>query len=515
MPLISSDLERARMDLDLHQIPAHERRNKIQLGSMTNEDFRWWILGEACQSIQEATVTDVTWWAERHTVLKHQFILLRFEHADYGGLTTAYEVRMERAGKVIFSRHSQAIDKATVSVRPSSADPSFFDNYKLLFALLNHRVLVPPPSPGHVTDERPDPLFIEGYDRFTPPEALKHKENEREETFHYNAFVDFLDQKWRGPAPRLLDHTNYSLTSANCFWYSRLLFHAIALRHYSFPILATSTEAWKYVIPRTADNLKYGTGRVTEARWRTHDPSSISLLFRYLHYEEWRNGILMYRRLVMIQASLLFLATTPAVGYGLYRFHILLLKDTTASKATQMADSVLVLPLIGLDGRFTAPWAARGDYIPAPVPLVRARVADTRTAAGKNAIIVAYKPRDIPLPWENEPQIFAEKRQDYEAALQRLRKKEIGRRVNLIQMLGCNFLLRQKLNFSIEMSDETRSTLRLPEMPEGNGFNTLSTLERTSETGMGNYGRNMILRVVAAIQLGEVEEKPESRTDRF
>jgi hypothetical protein len=53
------------------------------------------------------------------------------------------------------------------------------------------------------------------------------------------------------------------------------------------------------------------------------------------------------------------------------------------------------------DGRFTAPWAARGDYIPAPVPLVRARVADTRTAAGKNAIIVAYKPRDIPLPWEN------------------------------------------------------------------------------------------------------------------
>jgi hypothetical protein len=52
-------------------------------------------------------------------------------------------------------------------------------------------------------------------------------------------------------------------------------------------------------------------------------------------------------------------------------------------------------------------------------------------------------------------------------------------------------------------------------MPEGNGFNTLSTLERTYETGMGNYGRNMILRVVAAIQLGEVEEKPESRTDRF
>jgi hypothetical protein len=113
---------------------------------MTNEDFRWWILSEASQSIQDSVITDVTWWEERHTVLKHQFIILRFEHTESGGPKSAYVVRLERAGKAIISLTRPAIDKATISVPSPLVGHKFFDDYKLLFGLLNHPDTVPPPS---------------------------------------------------------------------------------------------------------------------------------------------------------------------------------------------------------------------------------------------------------------------------------------------------------------------------------------------------------------------------------
>jgi hypothetical protein len=88
------------------------RQTNIPLGSMTSEDFYQWISG-ASESIQDSIITDLSWWAQRDTVLHHQFLLLRFEHLELGGSMQFYEVRLERAGKIITSLAGQAIDTAT------------------------------------------------------------------------------------------------------------------------------------------------------------------------------------------------------------------------------------------------------------------------------------------------------------------------------------------------------------------------------------------------------------------
>jgi hypothetical protein len=148
------------------------------------------------------------------------------------------------------------------------------------------------------------------------------------------AFRDFLDEKWRGPPLTLgilggylsiliQEQSLYSLTKANCFWFSQHLMHVIGLRHYSFPFIATSIPNHKFLFPRAQvnpDALSFKEDpRVLEtlARCELHDPSSIGLLFRLLRYEEWRHGILMFRRLILMR-----LATLPivyvATGFGMY-----------------------------------------------------------------------------------------------------------------------------------------------------------------------------------------------------
>ncbi|KAF7350114.1 hypothetical protein MVEN_01313500 [Mycena venus] len=419
----------------------HYRQNNIPLGPMTSKEFSQWING-ASESIQNSIITDLSWWAQRDTVLHHQFLLLRFEHLEPGGSMQFYEVRLERAGKVITSLAGQALDTVIVSIPPPVVDPEFFKGHKLLLALLTHPEIVP--SPHHNPGQNPRSTGDAG-----PPTTNR----EPEEIFHYDAFVDFLDHKWRGPSATLRDlgrylpaivqqNSRYSLASTNCFWFSRLITHTIALRHYSFPHLAISIEPSKYVIPRTADIFDIGT-----ADWRKHDPSSISLLFRYLHYEEWQNGILMYRRLIIIIFSVFPIATCTGVPYVLYRGSdrteewrkvilvvlmgplllflvtgvvILIVRQVvaglTSSTIRRKTDGVMR----ALDREFTAPpQAARGDYVPLPIPLVRVRdeVRHIRLARGGNSTYhmeVARGPRSLPTLWENEHQIFAEKRQDYE-----------------------------------------------------------------------------------------------------
>ncbi|KAJ7889650.1 hypothetical protein B0H13DRAFT_2041111 [Mycena leptocephala] len=72
-----------------------------------------------------------------------------------------------------------------------------------------------------------------------------------------------------------------------------------------------------------------------------------------------------------------------------------------------------------LDREFTAP--PRGDYFPLPIPLIRVRNESTTRVLRRDSEEsttyhkeVAPGPRSLPTLWENEHQIFAEKRQDYE-----------------------------------------------------------------------------------------------------
>jgi hypothetical protein len=297
---------------------------------MTNEDFRWWILSEASQSIRDSVITDVTWWEERHTVLKHQFIILRFEHTESGSPKSAYVVRLERAGKAIISLTRPAIDKATISVSSPLVGHKFFDDYKLLFGLLNHPDTVPPPS----VDPNGEP----------PPTEFSHRPGAHP-IHESEASIGGAEE----PSTDSGSFTSRKRTNEG---------RCSILRPHSWLIVHQETFHYDRSVEvchsRTSSNSHYGTRRVSETQWKRHDPSSISLLFRYLHYEEWRNGILMYRRLVLIIAAILCLGIGAATGYGL--FWLYRVADPTLSKE----GTIVGIVFIGLTAMAIIPPLAMG-----------------------------------------------------------------------------------------------------------------------------------------------------------
>jgi len=126
-----------------------------------------------------------------------------------------------------------------------------------------------------------------------------------------SAFLDVLDEKWRGPPPRLwhiaqyVEHIvalapQYRLASTNCYYFARLLMYTIGLRHYSFSTLAAGRPGHLVI------------------RSRQHDPSGISMLFRFLHEEEKSNGVLLYAKVTTFVQVLSALLLACGWGAGTY-----------------------------------------------------------------------------------------------------------------------------------------------------------------------------------------------------
>ncbi|KAJ7057576.1 hypothetical protein C8F01DRAFT_319683 [Mycena amicta] len=232
---------------------------------MSISQFCSWVRN-AGAGIQQTIIPDIYWWAKIPTplspgsLLKHQFLVSRFHYAG-----VEYELMLERAGKDILDPFRRAVDLATLSIAGHDESPEFYRRHKLVCALLTDTTLVP--------------VGIE-------PHA---------------AFVEFMDYKWRGPPLTLLDlarytetinlyKPKYSLFGGNCYMFSRLVFYAVALRHYSFPFFALSGRH------RIASRIS------THARDFSleYESSSTSRIFNVLYYEEFYSGALLLRRLLII-----------------------------------------------------------------------------------------------------------------------------------------------------------------------------------------------------------------------
>jgi hypothetical protein len=105
----------------------------IPLGSTTIEDFCAWISDKADVAVKDSVITDISWWEEQ-AGLKHQLVLLRFEHTEASGDIRVYYVKLERAGRT--TCNERAIDKATISDCAESSNPLFLDRHMLFFALV-------------------------------------------------------------------------------------------------------------------------------------------------------------------------------------------------------------------------------------------------------------------------------------------------------------------------------------------------------------------------------------------
>ncbi|KAJ7200417.1 hypothetical protein GGX14DRAFT_572180 [Mycena pura] len=446
-----SDIERGHVDVRLETMGG----SAVPLGFMAVEDLCSWITDKAAPSLKAARITDIAWWQET-AGLQHQWILLRFEHMDAIGDLHVHYLRLERAGMMAWNR--RAIDKAKISEDAEVSNSGFVEENLLFCALCR---------------KRDTEILPAGIGDLAIP-----------------AFQDFLDQKWRGPPATLADlarylkvivslEPNYTLWMSNCFWFSRLIIHVIGLRHYSFPLIATQINPLRFSVPtpyseeyltwsnpgpseRPHPNSRRVPDReqasLAEEHRQRHDPSSIGVLFRFLHYEERQNGILMFRRIVWICFSLPSLGIAALVVYKLTRRHMdsqegssgmlkaVDLLTIVASVGTFIGLPVLAacmflfLPiarvLVALLTRWlirtpTArlvefiertsdrPDSARGEFLPAKIPFFPA-IHIWRGSFRRYLARINTGRRKLPAPWEQEAQIYLPARQDYNAALQQM-----------------------------------------------------------------------------------------------
>ncbi|KAJ7842405.1 hypothetical protein B0H13DRAFT_2365242 [Mycena leptocephala] len=331
--------------------------SRITQRTMTIQELSAWV-SSAHANVQEIAITDILWWAKR-SVLRHQFLVLRF---DYAGAT--YELTIERVGKLLLSPSQTAVDQAEFRVAPAGRDAEFEKKNKLLFGLL--------------TDEK---LLPNGY--------VSHP-----------AFVDFVDHKWCGPRAKLSDiaryaalvrsqEIRYSITRANCYFFARVLFHTIALRHYSLPLLTSSDPLWYFALTTGRDNrspkLSLNAGVVWESNksFNRFDPSSTGIVFRFLLRQGDSNSATFWTRFI-------FIFTIPMILGA-------------AGGAIAEAE----LPFV----------QRRGDYTPILIPTTAKTWSEAKVI---RKMRTEYTPvnetREMPTLWEHEEQVYPEGREEYRAA---------------------------------------------------------------------------------------------------
>ncbi|KAJ7059118.1 hypothetical protein C8F01DRAFT_1301417 [Mycena amicta] len=399
--------------------------------------------------LQTALITDVSWWEESQTILRHQFLILRF---DLGGIL--YDMRIERVGKLITSPTRRAIDSVTIT-RAAAFDEAFYKVNYLLFALLTHRNLVPECTV----------LF---------KLALMNELSKFSSVLRFRR-IRCLDYKWAGPPARLGDlpryfevvngqAPRYSVTHGNCYWFARELFHTIALRHYAFPLVASRTSPREYV-------LVYSEVVFHDDSWRRLDPSSTGLVFRYIQFQDnYNGGGAFYEMLVkgirypfgllligvgvgcyaIFNADLKFppgAVTNPhlirgIIGISMLGFSVLLIWMffqriifVLERKVERRAESILRTLDEGAD-----PESIRATYIPYPRRFFFVGVRQPGESLAAEILSLWRKSRvtssstaerQLPTLWENEKQIYAPLKDEYLASFQALRQQAFFRGVRL------------------------------------------------------------------------------------
>ena len=164
-----------------------------------------------------------------------------------------YDICIERVGKAVHFLRGTAEQKITIA--PAQVEVPCRENNKILFGLIDAL----PRLRRDIKWRLPDQCVSE------------------------SAFVDELDMKWRRPVATLWHvgryisaivelAPQYRLASTNYYYFARMLFHVVGLRHYSF----------HRIVSEDPNALK--------TRSPAHDPSSIAKLFWFLRREENCNG---------------------------------------------------------------------------------------------------------------------------------------------------------------------------------------------------------------------------------
>ncbi|KAF8316595.1 hypothetical protein DL93DRAFT_2226749 [Clavulina sp. PMI_390] len=227
---LSLSSKTARIQSDITHLP-----NGFITGTMSDESFCQWALSSPA-SLRNAAVADVTCWSRNRFPFYHHFVVVTIKYTPDNTAPSMYNIVIERVGKGAYPFQEA---KHQVTIQPATTLGQYCPKNYLIIGLFE--------TP--LEQRKHDPI------RWSWISDLKRNNKDYYAPYFWDrpAFSTQLDEKWRGP-PATLAHLakiiqhivtaapHYNLGSTNCYFFSRLLVHAIALRHYSFSSVANISD---------------------------------------------------------------------------------------------------------------------------------------------------------------------------------------------------------------------------------------------------------------------------------
>lgn len=223
--------------------------NGVPIGVMSHDEFRAFVNDNS--EIQEAVIESISWWRQAD-FLRHQYFIITFTYYKGGessistdldpnfspsSLPTRYDIIFERSGKVnkIFGQGGLA--RQRVTIRSSEAHETFGNGRDDLIVALVKQLTNVTANLEHTYRRRHGRLLPSP--TYHLDSTSRHATDVQHCTGHFPArlkdIVTYTDA--------IIEQAPYyQLLSLNCYFFARTCFLIIALRHYTFETMVTTTS---------------------------------------------------------------------------------------------------------------------------------------------------------------------------------------------------------------------------------------------------------------------------------
>lgn len=205
---------------------------------MSDMDLQDWVREDVVAA--QAVTVSVAWFSSHARPWHHQFTVITVEHQG-----TQYDVRIDRLG-----REDGSAKSAKQEVNITLAEPldRFLSENDLLLAFVDETnslsALAEPFDDDADLHTVLTPAFMKNFSR----SALRKQKSRERKLWKGKSIYDTEDTSHTGPPATLSQIADiihiitcaapkYGVFSSNCYFFSRLLIWAIALRHYAHPVL--------------------------------------------------------------------------------------------------------------------------------------------------------------------------------------------------------------------------------------------------------------------------------------
>jgi hypothetical protein len=279
----------------------------FRLGKFSDIDLPEWldgVSGFGWSHPRNALVTAVSWWSSHEAPWHHQFVAADVTHAT-SSLTRSYTLIFERLGKLV---GQEGIAKQQITVKDRVHETDFLKHSNLICALATTSVAI-----KSLFQQEIPQAGDAGAPRGQPPTL--------------GDIVTYMSMVVK-------QIPTYHVGKDNCYFFSRMLFHVMVLRHYTtFKFVwiprHSATLAYDEPLARSPPSPRHGSSArptLQPVTSESVDPLWTTIM-RVLKEREDKEGLLFYQRLHsfwrIIPITMILTLPGSAFGGYLLGFHFM------------------------------------------------------------------------------------------------------------------------------------------------------------------------------------------------